>query len=127
VKQFIIFSVFRSEDHNDINLSNTLKVLETLKSESIEYRMIDGAYKGETEVSIMVDARHENRAIEIANIFNQESILFVDKLKRSFLVYLDTGKTVRLKGKFQEISIDTAHKIDAFSRCPYSNKYYGVV
>ena len=127
MQQFIIFNVFRKEDSYNGNFNNDAVTRCKLESEGIKFAVLDGSYGNVHESSLLVDAQHENRVIEIAKVFQQESILFVDKTRRAFLVYLADNKTVQLKGRLQCVDRDVAIKQDSFSRNVVNNKYYAVV
>lgn len=121
--QFFIFSAeltTNSETENRIATNLASKILD---QNDITYKKIDGCYKDVTEQSFLVNAKHENVVMEIAQAANQESVLFVDSMSNATLYYMDGRKPEKL-GKFSEVSRDEAIDNLGFSRDVLTNKYY---
>jgi len=122
-KQFIIFSAEQYKlDVND-NALNTLSVVSVLKDHNVKYTSVLGKYKGVGEISFKVDAKHENLILELARLYNQHSILFVDSKDNAILQYL-SGSIERI-GRFREVSKCQAYGLDAYSFI--NNKYFACI
>ena len=51
---FVIFSVFQTRLSKDENLENHKKVLRHLKDFGLRFKVVEGVYRGESELSILV-------------------------------------------------------------------------
>ena len=51
---FVIFSVFQSRLSHQDNMDNHKKVLRHLKDFGLNYKVVEGVYRGESELSILV-------------------------------------------------------------------------
>ena len=51
---FVIFSVFQSRLSKADNLDNHKKVLRHLKTFGLKFKVVEGVYRGESELSILV-------------------------------------------------------------------------
>ena len=63
---FVIFSVFQSRLSHQDNMDNHKKVLRHLEDFGFKYKVVEGVYRGESELSILVPALF----IRISNPFN---------------------------------------------------------
>ena len=79
---FVIFSVFQSRLSKANNLENHKKVLNHLKDFGLKFKVVEGVYRGESELSILVPVINEVFDLasveQLAHIYDQHSILFVD-------------------------------------------------
>lgn len=101
----IYFSVFQGSQSDDLNLKNTLEISKYLKAKGIEYRLVQGIYKGSSEISFQVPDSALEDALLIASLYSQESILVVDPEAGSHLFYLDGDHLVQeFIGVFQRIN-----------------------
>ena len=108
---FVIFSVFQSRLSKDENLENHKKVLNHLKTFGLRFKVVEGVYRGESELSILVPVINQvfdySTVEQLAHIYNQHSILFVDSdrnaelrfMVKSFDASLNQVKSEKL-GKF---------------------------
>ena len=89
---FVIFSVFQSRLSKDENLENHKKVLRHLKPFGLRFKVVEGVYRGETELSIMVPVINQvfdySTVEQLAHIYNQHSILFVDSDRNAELRFM---------------------------------------
>lgn len=127
----IIFSVFQKDCSEDLNYINTVKVEDMLKRVNIDFKAVQGMYKGTKKESFAIDLKHKNAAIELCYKYNQESYLVVDKDFRAKLVYLpltpytkDSLTRTEDLGYFREVSEDFAKKQDGYSYDEETGKYF---
>jgi hypothetical protein len=82
-----------------------------------------GMYKGETEHSYLVECDNQDDIYNVANAYNQESILLFDKVKTN-LVYLMNVKTreLMLSGTWVNKGAVMPMNVDAYSFD--GNNYY---
>lgn len=118
--QFFLFSGDRS------GIDNREKVSQLLNIFNIPFKEVVGMYKYkdgsiERENSFLVDASHEHRIFELAKNFNQESVLFVDRKRRAFLIYTEDLKTESI-GYFKQV--DSIKNIEAATFDPISETWW---
>ena len=128
-----IFSVSRETNSNEINLSNTNRIMETLDTLEISFRLLKGSYtysNGETyrETSIKVD--HVDRythslLLDLASYYRQESVLRVDHNGKASLYYLEGGEIIQL-GKWKKSDEKTALGLGNYSLDKETKQYYVV-
>ena len=89
---FVIFSVFQSKLSHQDNLDNHKKTLNHLKAFGLKFKVVEGVYRGESELSIMVPVINEEFDLatveQLAHIYNQHSILFVDSDRNAELKFM---------------------------------------
>ena len=89
---FVIFSVFQSRLSKADNLENHKKVLKHLKNFGLKFKVVEGVYRGESELSIMVPIINQvfdyPTVKQIAHIYDQHSILFVDSDRNAELRFM---------------------------------------
>ena len=112
--QFFIFSIENSEMDNVKENNRALEIL--MRDSNIPYELVNGYYthtdgKQVEERSYLVDAKFEMFVRDMAKLYLQESILFVDRKRNGVLYYLN-GETERI-GKFQKV--DTSKNYTDYS------------
>ena len=89
---FVIFSVFQTRLSKDEHLENHKKVLRHLKTFGLRFKVVEGVYRGETELSIMVPVINQvfdySTVEQLAHIYDQQSILFVDSDRNAELRFM---------------------------------------
>ena len=89
---FVIFSVFQSRLSKDENLENHKKVLKHLKTFGLRFKVVEGVYRGESELSILVPVINQvfdySTVEQLAHIYEQHSILFVDSDRNAELRFM---------------------------------------
>ena len=89
---FVIFSVFQSKLSHQDNLDNHKKTLNHLKAFGLKFKVVEGVYRGESELSIMVPVINEVFDLatveQLAHIYEQHSILFVDSDRNAELRFM---------------------------------------
>ena len=89
---FVIFSVFQTRLSKDENLENHKKVLRHLKDFGLKFKVVEGVYRGESELSILVPVINQVFDLatveQLAHIYNQHSILFVDSDRNAELKFM---------------------------------------
>ena len=89
---FVIFSVFQSRLSHRDNMDNHKKVLRHLKDFGLNYKVVEGVYRGESELSILVPVINQvfdlATVVQLAHIYNQHSILFVDSDRNAELKFM---------------------------------------
>ena len=130
---FVIFSVFQTRLSKDENLENHEKVLNHLKTFGLRFKVVEGVYRGESELSILVPVINQVFDLatveQLAHIYNQHSILFVDSDRNAELKFmvkafdenLDQVKTEKL-GKFIATTKGVATQCENYTKD--GNDYY---
>ena len=130
---FVIFSVFQTRLSKDENLENHEKVLNHLKTFGLRFKVVEGVYRGESELSILVPVINQvfdlSTVEQLAHIYNQHSILFVDSDRNAELKFmvkafdenLDQVKTEKL-GKFIATTKGVATQCENYTKD--GNDYY---
>ena len=89
---FVIFSVFQSKLSHQDNMDNHKKVLRHLKDFGLRFKVVEGVYRGESELSILVPVINQVFDLatveQLAHIYNQHSILFVDSDRNAELKFM---------------------------------------
>ena len=89
---FVIFSVFQSRLSKADNMDNHKKVLRHLKDFGLRFKVVEGVYRGESELSILVPVINQVFDLatveQLAHIYNQQSILFVDSDRNAELKFM---------------------------------------
>ena len=68
-----------------------------------QFKELQGMYKGKSEISYLVDADFENIAKKLAKEYNQETILYVDETRDTFLLWTKDWSQEKL-GKWQRVN-----------------------
>jgi hypothetical protein len=130
---FVIFSVFQSRLSHQDNMDNHKKVLRHLKDFGLRFKVVEGVYRGESELSILVPVINQVFDLatveQLAHIYNQHSILFVDSDRNAELKFmvkafdenLDQVKTEKL-GKFIATTKGIATQCENYTKD--GNNYY---
>jgi hypothetical protein len=130
---FVIFSVFQSRLSKDENLENHRKVLKHLKTFGLKFKVVEGVYRGESELSILVPVINQVFDLatveQLAHIYDQQCILFVDSernaelrfMVKSFDASLNQVKSEKL-GKFVATTKGIATQCENYTKD--GNDYY---
>ena len=130
---FVIFSVFQSRLSKDENLENHKKVLRHLKTFGLRFKVVEGVYRGESELSILVPVINQvfdySTIEQLAHIYDQQCILFVDSdrnaelrfMVKSFDASLNQVKSEKL-GKFIATTKGIATQCENYTKD--GNDYY---
>ena len=130
---FVIFSVFQSRLSHQDNMDNHKKVLRHLKDFGLRFKVVEGVYRGESELSILVPVINQVFDLatveQLAHIYNQHSILFVDSDRNAELKFmvkafdenLDQVKSEKL-GKFIATTKGVATQCENYTKD--GNNYY---
>ena len=130
---FVIFSVFQSRLSKDENLENHRKVLKHLKTFGLRFKVVEGVYRGESELSILVPVINQvfdySTVEQLAHIYDQQCILFVDSernaelrfMVKSFDASLNQVKSEKL-GKFIATTKGIATQCENYTKD--GNDYY---
>ena len=130
---FVIFSVFQSRLSKDENLENHKKVLRHLKDFGLRFKVVEGVYRGESELSILVPVINQVFDLatveQLAHIYDQQCILFVDSernaelrfMVKSFDASLNQVKSEKL-GKFIATTKGVATQCENYTKD--GNDYY---
>ena len=130
---FVIFSVFQSRLSKDENLENHEKVLRHLKDFGLRFKVVEGVYRGESELSILVPVINQVFDLatveQLAHIYDQHSILFVDSdrnaelrfMVKAFDASLNQVKSEKL-GKFIATTKGVATQCENYTKD--GNDYY---
>ena len=96
------------------------------KAHGISYKVVNGCYKGVTELSYVVNAAHAVQVRELAARYNQDSVLFLDSDRSAFLRYLDSFDHEVYIGQFKSTSAQIALGRDAYTHDETADLYYVV-
>ena len=130
---FVIFSVFQSRLSKADNLDNHKKVLRHLKTFGLKFKVVEGVYRGESELSILVPVINQvfdySTIEQLAHIYDQQCILFVDSdrnaelrfMVKSFDASLNQVKSEKL-GKFVATTKGIATQCENYTKD--GNDYY---
>ena len=130
---FVIFSVFQSRLSKDENLENHKNVLRYLKTFGLRFKVVEGVYRGESELSILVPVINQVFDLatveQLAHIYDQQCILFVDSernaelrfMVKSFDASLNQVKSEKL-GKFVATTKGIATQCENYTKD--GNDYY---
>ena len=130
---FVIFSVFQTRLSKDENLENHKKVLKHLKTFGLRFKVVEGVYRGESELSILVPVINQvfdySTVEQLAHIYDQQCILFVDSernaelrfMVKSFDASLNQVKSEKL-GKFIATTKGIATQCENYTKD--GNDYY---
>ena len=130
---FVIFSVFQSRLSKDENLENHKKVLRHLKDFGLRFKVVEGVYRGESQLSILVPVINQVFDLatveQLAHIYDQQCILFVDSernaelrfMVKSFDASLNQVKSEKL-GKFIATTKGIATQCENYTKD--GNDYY---
>ena len=130
---FVIFSVFQSRLSHRDNMRNHSNVLRHLEDFGLKYKVVEGVYRGESELSILVPVINQVFDLatveQLAHIYNQHSILFVDSdrnaelrfMVKAFDENLDQVKSEKL-GKFIATTKGIATQCENYTKD--GNNYY---
>ena len=130
---FVIFSVFQSRLSKADNLENHKKVLNHLKTCGLRFKVVEGVYRGESELSILVPVFNQvfdYSTVELlSDIYDQQCILFVDSernaelrfMVKSFDASLNQVKSEKL-GKFIATTKGVATQCENYTKD--GNDYY---
>lgn len=119
----IIFSVYNTSRSLANNARNHQALSQRLQTRGFTFVETSGCYKGEIEKGFMVDCpstyKLEREVVEevrrIAEVWDQESILFITDSNTCFLEYLDTGRTERI-GQWTKITPEECSWLDAYTQ-----------
>ena len=130
---FVIFSVFQTRLSKDENLENHRKVLNHLKTFGLKFKVVEGVYRGESELSILVPVINQvfdySTVEQLAHIYDQQCILFVDSdrnaelrfMVKAFDASLNQVKSEKL-GKFIATTKGIATQCENYTKD--GNDYY---
>ena len=130
---FVIFSAFQSRLSHQDNMDNHKKVLRHLEDFGFKYKVVEGVYRGESELSILVPVINQVFDLatveQLAHIYNQHSILFVDSDRNAELKFmvkafdenLDQVRSKKL-GKFIATTKGIATQCENYTKD--GNNYY---
>lgn len=109
----IIFSVFNKQQSAEHNRDVHETVKFSLATKNIGYKELLGHYKGDSELSILVRAEHENLVKDLCKQFKQECYLVSGPERDTSLVYPD-GTDQKL-GTLQRVSEHEAKSSISFT------------
>lgn len=106
LQEFIILSAELSTEDNLENAIRTERLAMMLEDLHLPFKVIEGVYKGTSEVSFMVTVKNESEYETVKDLglktFGQESVLFRNLHGLAFLVY-GNGKLESI-GRFQQVN-----------------------
>lgn len=109
MKNLILLSAELSTLSATENAERSLWLATQLHNSGLTYERCEGCYCGamETSYALPWDKRHADAALCLGNLFEQESLLFVDEHGRATLGYLREPKIVPL-GRLRKLERTTS-------------------
>lgn len=98
-----IFSVYRGEDETLDRYSSMLLPIRLSHDHGIVLKNVTGSYNSVIEQSFVINAKHWEIVLDLAEEYGQEKLLFVDGNRESFLVDVATGEVVP-QGEFKRVT-----------------------
>ena len=89
-------------------------VRQYLSIAKIKYKDVLGVYKGVREESLLVSDRHEGVVMQLCKQWNEESILYVDAFRHSYLRYMEDDRVQRL-GIWEQVLPSEIKTLDAYT------------
>ena len=119
LKPFVIFAI-----NSDMDSRAEQDLIGAFLGKSV--KKLTGCYNGKTEHSYLVVLDNEEDLIlvrDLAAIYNQESILYVDNEREAKLHYLSQPSQKRL-GRWSNVSAPVAISSDCYTFDPATGRYY---
>lgn len=112
--EICIFSVYQSNENEEVNFFNHTTVITCLDSKLIPNKVVRGNYKGISELSILVNSKDIEVIKRICLTYNQESYLTRHADNTASLTHCQTGKieplgvfkTTRFPEKYNAYTFD---------------------
>lgn len=126
-----IFSVYETGTNNKqldeaSNIKRHYALMNALREQGVPFQETHGAYEGIPERGLAFHGDHHLPMIRrLADQFNQDSVLSVDREGNAKLRYRD-GKEVEL-GRWTEISPQQAKNVTAYTFDPKTKKYWAAL
>ena len=126
--EFVIFSVFKNNVSEWVNIENTMRFRNILFSSGIGYKELEGRYKGTKEISFIISL-DDFLTLEhaIFNDMQQESVLILGiLLKNTFRtarLRFANGKEIQ-QGFFKQVSKEKALKNRDYTLDYMTGNYY---
>lgn len=119
----LIFSVFQAKHSKALNVDTHAQVLATLKQAGLPVLELQGKYKGNEELSILVDGFEHRATVErLCKTFNQECYLESHNDRATSLVYPDgTRQDV---GTLVPVSKQEAEAVGSYSYNPLVDQHF---
>lgn len=121
MRNVTIFSVYQNDQVESHNYLNTVKTRVELSENDIDYLNCVGVYKGNVELSMIVEIDYTDLVEMIASEYKQESILIIESDGRASLKMLSSKEVIYL-GVFTEVLVDEAMKNKSYTKI--GQKYY---
>lgn len=112
------------------NVNRMVKLVNLLDGLGLEYKKVYSRYKNSNETSLMVilsDPDQTENLRELADQFEQESILVLNPDRTAYLLFADGGESHFGLKQFREISANTAKELDNTTFDPETNKHYAMI
>lgn len=125
-KHVVILSAFVSDETRERNLDRHDNLQMDLITSNYQYKIVNGAYKGQDEVSMVVTLQDESEVrdlLSLANHYNQDSILVLKPYTREAILLFTNGQRDSL-GTFQPCTEHEAKQREGFTYCPKNDQYY---
>ena len=124
------FIVLSAESADDTKLGNEFRsdaLRAALKAKNIRYIELEGVYKGKRErgFAAVWNAKSLKSIRQLAQFFGQESILYVDSVRRASLIYLDGRRDYRVSlGLWRNATKQEAEHHESYSFDPQLRAYF---
>lgn len=116
-------STLDSEENGQRTAALKVDLIKAFGSKSI--KQVRGCYKGVKEVAFVVSG-DRSKLIDLADIYNQESILALDTARNAALIFTDIMWADEPLGRFQAVPIEEALAAEAYTFDISQNTYYVV-
>lgn len=115
----IIVSVSQNKDRIEDNC-NTLEIKRRLEQANVNFKLIEGVYKGQTEFSFIIEDKDIGRAL--ADAYNQECYLEQGHYGYWYLIDTPTGAVMDSFKTIKQVSREAAEATENYSIM--DGKYY---
>ena len=112
--EFFILSASCSDFRDEDNALRTREMEDELRFSLLLYKKVQGVYKGVPEDSFLVVVDDTAGILELANSYNQESVLHVSPMREAALIYLSDRPPV-YQGLWTEVTAHTARYEDNYT------------
>lgn len=116
---FLMLSAAKATNHNIINLSNTLELVNTIELMGATFDVCDGYWEGNREDSVRLHCTPDTLeqalgfASNVMDAFEQDAILFVDDQSHGYLLTPDGNS--EFIGVWHQVTAEAARNNDSYT------------
>ncbi len=118
-KSIVILSAELATSTKEANAFRTDALQDELEDRDFAYKIADGFYFGKGEVAFIVEVEDDHRfdlILDMADFFNQESVLHIDRARNAQLIFLHQRWSKMLPlGKLTAVSKEIALQNECYT------------